>query len=361
MTAMRPSVGPRLSVWPPLAPTVHLRRPRALPFPLDQPSCVLFSKARHGLWHGFKALGMGDGDAILVPAYHHGSEIQAAMAAGLRCIFYDVTDQLAPDPRRLDDLLEPAVRALHITHYFGFPQNSKLWRRWCDERGLLLVEDAAQAWLAQRDGQNVGTYGDLSIFCLDKMFGLPDGGAVLCKAPIRATAASRPRGGWMLIRRHLAWLAQLGGWAMHRDGRSDYDAAADFDLGDPRTPASSATVMVLPRLDWPAVAAARRARYEDLVDALRPLVPPAFHSVPSGAAPFLLPLSVPDKAQLLTKLAAKRLHALDIWAVPHPSMDGTAFPVAQRLRRHLIGLPVHQELRPAHLRRIVDVVHSATR
>ncbi len=361
MNAMRPSVGPRLSVWPPLAPTVHVQRPRALPFPLDQPSCVLFSKARHGLWHGLRALGIGNGGAILVPAYHHGSEIQAAIAAGLRCIFYDATDKLAPDAGRLDDLLEPAVRALHITHYFGFPQNSKLWRRWCDERGLLLVEDAAQAWLAQRDGEAVGAYGDLSIFCLYKMFGLPDGGAVLCRAPVEAPAGRRPAGGSALVRRHLAWMAQLGGWAMHRDGPSDYDAAADFDLGDPRTPTSSATAMVLPRLDWPTAAAARRARYEDLLEALRPLVPAAFHFVPAGASPFLLPVSVPNKAELLRKLAAKRLHALDIWSVPHPSMDQAAFPVAQRLRRHLIGLPVHQELRPAHVRRIVDVVLSSTR
>jgi len=354
-------VGPRLSVWPPLAPTVHVHRPRTLPFPLDHPSCVLFAKARHGLWHGLRALGARNGDSILVPAYHHGSEIEAAMSAGLRCIFYDVTDGLKPDAGQLDELLEPSVRALHITHYFGFPQDGRRWRRWCDERGLMLIEDAAQAWLAKQDGMDVGRYGDLSIFCLDKMFGLPDGAAVVCRARIDVPHGGRPVGGSRLLRRHLAWAAQLGGVTMERARCPGYDPDADFSLGDPWTPASTATMMTLPRLDWPRTAEARRARYEMLLDALGALVPPPFQNVPAGASPFLFPVSVPNKADVLRKAAAKRLHALDIWAVPHSSMDEAAFPVAQRLRRHLIGLPVHQELRPAHIRRIVDVVASATR
>jgi len=283
------------------------------------------------------------------------------MSAGLRCIFYDVTDGLKPDAGQLDELLEPSVRALHITHYFGFPQDGRRWRRWCDERGLMLIEDAAQAWLAKQDGMDVGRYGDLSIFCLDKMFGLPDGAAAVCRARIDVPHGGRPVGGSRLLRRHLAWAAQLGGVTMERARCPGYDPDADFSLGDPWTPASTATMMTLPRLDWPRTAEARRARYEMLLDALGALVPPPFQNVPAGASPFLFPVSVPNKADVLRKAAAKRLHALDIWAVPHSSMDEAAFPVAQRLRRHLIGLPVHQELRPAHIRRIVDVVASATR
>ena len=85
------------------------------------------------------------------------------------------TPSLEPDGGELDALVGPSTRALHITHVLGFPAAAPRWRRWCDERGLLLIEDAAQAWLAAdpQSGEPVGSWGDLSVFCLYKTAGLP--------------------------------------------------------------------------------------------------------------------------------------------------------------------------------------------
>jgi dTDP-4-amino-4,6-dideoxygalactose transaminase len=136
----------RLDVWPPLPPQAHLRRAgAALPFPLGEPGVVLLSRARHGLYLGVRALGLGPGDEVLVPAYHHGSEVEALVRAGLAVRFYEARESLAPDPGELDGMLGPRTRALHLIHYLGFPQDARCWRHWCDERGLLLIEDAAQA------------------------------------------------------------------------------------------------------------------------------------------------------------------------------------------------------------------------
>ena len=80
-------------------------------------------------------------------------------------------------------LVGPATRALHVTHVLGFPAAAPRWRRWCDERGLLLIEDAAQAWLAAdpQSGEPVGSWGDLSVFCLYKTLPVPNGGALLAR------------------------------------------------------------------------------------------------------------------------------------------------------------------------------------
>lgn len=348
--------GARLSVWPSLPPTVYMCGRSPLPFPLNHPGCRLFGRARHGLWQGLKALGLGEGDAVLVPAFHHGSEIEAIEMAGVRCVFYDVAEDLSPDPGQLENLLARDVRALHLTHYFGFPQDARRWRRWCDERGLLLFEDAAQAWLAQHDGHPVGSDGDLAVFCLYKTFGLPDGGAVLCRAAIEPPPRQRPSGVSGLARKHLAWALQQSGWGIDRDDRYGYDPEADFALGDPATPVSSATIQALPRLGWAGVAEARRARYRALLETLHPLVLPPFAAVPDGAAPFLLPVRVPNPSTLVEALRSHGVHALDVWSVPHPSLPVRGFPAAHRLRRHLVGLPVHQELRKAQVRRIADLV-----
>ena len=142
-----------LSVWPPLPPAVHIRPPiPRLPFPLEAPTCRLFGRVPHALHVGVRQLGLGPGDEVLAPAYHHGAEIEALRQAGIVCRWYDAHGNLEPDEDELDALMSERVRSLYLVHYLGFPQDAARWRRWCDDRGLLLIEDATQAWLSVRDG-----------------------------------------------------------------------------------------------------------------------------------------------------------------------------------------------------------------
>jgi perosamine synthetase len=167
----------------PLPPSVWLRRPAdRLPFALSEHGCRLFERARHALYRALTEL-VEPGGEILAPAFHHGSEIEAFQRAGLTCRFYEATSTLEPDEDELESLLTEQTCALHLVHYLGFPQGAARWRRWCDERGLLLVEDAAQAWLSTADGEPVGRKGDVAVWCLYKTFGLPDGAALLARQP----------------------------------------------------------------------------------------------------------------------------------------------------------------------------------
>jgi hypothetical protein len=70
----------------------------------------------------------------------------------------------------------------------------------------------------------------------------------------------------------------------------------------------------------------------------------------------VLPVSVPDKPALLRVLRARGIRALDLWSVSHPSLEVARFPRAAELRRTLVGLPVHQELRRRDLERIAAAV-----
>jgi dTDP-4-amino-4,6-dideoxygalactose transaminase len=355
---------PVLVAMPPLPPAVWLRRARpALPYPLGEAGCRLFARARQGLFLGVAALGLVPGDEVLAPAYHHGSEIEALERAGLRCRFYEVGERLEPDEGALESLLTARTRALHIVHYLGFPQDAPRWRRWCDEHDVRLIEDAAHAWLGSVAGRPVGSFGDLSIFCLYKMVGVPDGGAALCRSAAPAVPGRprvRPAG---LALEHALWLATRSGGVARiattvRPPRA-YDAAADFALGSPR-PASVATRLVLSRVAPERVAARRRANYEQLVAALPAgLVPPGFEALPDGICPFVLPVAVRDKRGLLAEMRSGRVHALDLWSVPHPSLPADAFPRAAALRRHVVGLPVHQELTAGDIDRIATTVRDA--
>lgn len=349
-----------LEAWPPLPPGGWLRRPAArLPYPLEEPTCALYSRARHGLFLGLRTLGLEQGDEVLMPAYHHGSEVEAAIRAGLSCAFYEGNERLEPDSEELERMVGPRTRALHLTHYLGFPQDAGRWRAWCDERGLLLVEDAAQAWLAQDASGPVGGAGDLVVFCLYKTYGIPDGSALVLRG---AAAPAKEDGAGLsdLARRHAAWLAArsgtvAGALARRRGEPAAYVAEEDFALGGPAQP-NPLGLKLLRRLAAQDAAAARRLAYSRLLSELGDLVPAPFAECPDGASPFVFPVEVDDKQALLATLAARRISGLDLWSVPHPALDAGRFPAAARRRERTVGLPVHQELRASDLDRVADAL-----
>lgn len=345
-----------------LPPLVWARRPaKELPFPLGEPGCRLVARARQGLWLGVREAGLEPGDEVLVPAFHHGSEVEAFRQAGLECRFYEATPSLAPDEAELEALAGPRTRALHLIHYLGFPQDATRWRRWCDERGLLLIEDAAQAWLASTGGRPVGSFGDIAVFCLYKSFGLPDGAALLTRAPSNGALPPRRVGVVSLGLEHVLWLAGrsglLAGLADLRQPRA-HVPELEIALGEVMRP-SATTTAALVRIADPRAAEARRSNYRRLLQLLPGLVEPAFAEVPEGASPLVFPVATEEKEAVLHRLRERRVRALNLWAVPHASLPPGRFPQAERLRATLAGLPVHQELRPEDLERVAVEVRVA--
>ena len=129
-------------------------------------------------------LGVGDGDVVLMPAYHHGVEVEAVRRTGARVVFYRVDARFTAD---LDDIRAKAkgARVLYLTYIAGWPQPLDEARAIAREHGLLLVEDVALS-LFSRDaaGRPFGAAGDLAVFCLYKTLPVPHGGVALASAPL---------------------------------------------------------------------------------------------------------------------------------------------------------------------------------
>jgi dTDP-4-amino-4,6-dideoxygalactose transaminase len=351
---------PRLKLWPSLPPTVYARRRSTdLPFPLAAEGCSLFARGRHALWEGVRALGLGPGDEILVPAYNCGSEIEALARAGLACSFYEAGETLAPDEGELESLLTPRSRALLLIHYYGFPQDARRWRRWCDDRGVLLLEDCAQAWLASDDGRPVGSFGDLAIFSLYKTFAVPDGGALVSA---RQVTRSRAAGGLGLVqvsKKHVSWL-------MTRSGRLDAvlshledEDTDDFSLGEPASRPSSVSLFLLPRVVRADAASRRRANYRILLDEFADRVPPPFARLPEGACPLVFPLETGGRGGLGERLERQGIEARRFWPDLHPLLPARDFPGAVSWHDRFLALPVHQELNEGDVAREVAGIRRA--
>lgn len=80
------------TVYPPLAPLGLVRPPsRPQSFPFDRPGLTRTHLGRGAVWLALRALDLGPGKRLAMPAYHCGSEVEAARLAGVEIDFYRST------------------------------------------------------------------------------------------------------------------------------------------------------------------------------------------------------------------------------------------------------------------------------
>jgi dTDP-4-amino-4,6-dideoxygalactose transaminase len=129
-----------------------------------------------------RALGIGPGDDVIVPSSTFVATAQAVLLVGARPVLCDVDEQTYnPEPDHLEAVRTPATRAVIFVHAFGNPTGVDRVAGYCGERGLLLVEDAAQAFGARLGGCPVGSIGAAAAFSFNtsKPLSCGDGG-MLC-------------------------------------------------------------------------------------------------------------------------------------------------------------------------------------
>lgn len=125
----------------------------------------------------------------------------AAVRGGYIPRYADVDPQtlcLTADSVR--DRLDGRVGAVVVTHLYGFLGDAEALRALCEERGVALIEDCAQAIGAVRDGRYAGTFGNaatISFYPTKNLGAIGDGGAVIVETSETADTVRRLRQyGW---------------------------------------------------------------------------------------------------------------------------------------------------------------------
>lgn len=131
-----------------------------------------------------RALGIGPGDEVAVPAFTFFASASCAWLVGARLRFVDIEpDTYCMAPRSLERVLDQhPVKGVIAVHLFGHPGPLTSIRSLADQAGIPVVEDAAQAIGASQDGALVGRFGAaacLSFFPSKNLGAFGDGGAVL--------------------------------------------------------------------------------------------------------------------------------------------------------------------------------------
>lgn len=112
-----------------------------------------------------RALGIGVGHEVIVPAHTFTATAAAVTFAGATPIFVDVDPETWNiDPDRLEDAITPRTKAIIPVHLYGLPADMHMILGIAEKYNLKVVEDACQAHGAKYKGHRTGSMGHAAGF-----------------------------------------------------------------------------------------------------------------------------------------------------------------------------------------------------
>lgn len=367
---------------PTLWPSMLMARPRATPpFPFEAAAVRFYYLGRNAVFTLARVLQLDRGE-VLLPAYHHGVEVEALVEAGAQVRFYRVGPRMQVDPADVERAITPRTAAVYLIHYLGFPGPAAALSQLCRERGLPLIEDCALALLSRDGDRPLGTFGQAAIFSLYKTLPLPHGGALALGSSLpHGLPAPRPPPSVSTFSHLMSSLlqnAELRGGAAGRALRAAVRAAGrgavqasgvsrvatgtqHFERENADLGMSPLARRIALAQDFPAIIERRRRNFFFLLGQLREVAPPIFAQLPPGVCPLFYPLQVEDKGAVAARLARRGIETVDFWRQGHPACPAGEFPDAAELRRKVLEVPIHQDLEPAAMARVAQAVRAAVR
>lgn len=159
--------------------------------------CVGVASGTAALHLSLRALVIGPGDEVIVPAHTFMATAEAVLMVGAKPVFVDIDPvSYCISPELAEQAITDKTRAIIPVHLYGHPANMTVISRIAAEHGLSVIEDAAQAHGAELDGQRCGTMGDLGCFSFfpgKNLGALGDAGGVTGNTPILLDRVARLR------------------------------------------------------------------------------------------------------------------------------------------------------------------------
>ena len=131
----------------------------------EVPYAISASNGTTALHLALLGLGIGPGDEVIVPTLSFIASANSVLYVGATPVFVDseaVTWNI--DPESVSRAITPRTKAVMAVHLYGHPANLAALRQLCDQHGLFLIEDAAEAHGSTFDGRRIGSYGDVAAF-----------------------------------------------------------------------------------------------------------------------------------------------------------------------------------------------------
>jgi dTDP-4-amino-4,6-dideoxygalactose transaminase len=314
---------------------------------VDVPYCRCVSSCTAALILSLRALGIGEGDEVLVPAMTFVASANAVEHAGARPVLVDSEPGSGLiDFDAAEALITARTRAILPVHFAGRPVDMDRLAALSGHHDLVVLEDAAHAIGAQWRGRMVGSFGNVTAlsFYVTKNITTIEGGAVLTTDPEIAGEVER------LALHGLS----VGAWARFSDaGFRHYEVVEPgfkYNMTDVQ---AALGLHQLSRLDgWIERRAELWERYDELLSEL-PLLPPPHPDEHTRHARHLYQILLdPDaplsRDQLLDRLTERKIgvgvHYRGVHLHPYYrdryGLKPSDFPVATDISERTLSLPL---------------------
>lgn len=331
--------------------------------------CLLTTSCTDALEMAAILCDVGPGDEVIVPSYTFVSSALAFVRQGATIVFADsCADHPNLDVSTLEALVTPRTKVIVPVHYAGCACDMDAIMDLADRRGLLVVEDAAQAvdsFYIGRDGRTrpLGSIGHFGCFSFHETKNVIAGeGGMLAVNDERFV--------------HRAEIIWEKGTNRAEFFRGEVNKYGWVDIGSSFLPSELTAAFLYAQLENLDLIQARRkaiwnqyhALLKPLADAGRfdlPLIPPG--ATNNAHMFYLVCPTLEDRTELITRLKGHGilsvfhylpLHSSDFYKGRH---DGRALPNCDHFADRLVRLPMYYELGDAEVRDIVEASALCTK
>jgi dTDP-3-amino-3,4,6-trideoxy-alpha-D-glucose transaminase len=310
------------------------------------PLAVTCNSGTDSLVIALRAMGVGFGDEVILPAHTAVPTVTAVRAVGALPVFCDIRDDTwVMDGEKAMGLISSKTKAIISVHLYGNAVDMKC----LTPHRELVIEDVAQAQGGKFLGSPLGTwgrFGALSFYPTKNLGALGDGGALLCRNPEDAARA-----------RSLRFYGQSSRYK------------ADLDLGmNSRLDELQAAFLRIRLPKYREELAAKAGLRSIYLQCLKDL-PLAAQAVSPGCEPAWHLFVVAFETENLREKARAALESEGIGSLIHypvPNHLQDAFrefrrplPVTESLCRRILSLPLHAELSEDSVRKISACIAKA--
>jgi dTDP-4-amino-4,6-dideoxygalactose transaminase len=311
--------------------------------------CVGVGNGLDALYLVLRALEIGPGDEVIVPANTYIATWLAVSYAGARPRPVEPDQRTYNlDPADVERAITSRTRAIMPVHLYGQPADMDPINEIARRHGLKVVEDAAQAHGARYKGRRTGSLGDAAGFSFypgKNLGALGDGGAVVTNDP---EVADRVRE-----------LRNYGSRTKYHNEVKGVNSRLD------ELQAAFLRVKLAVLDDWNARRRAVAARYLVALSALEITLP----SVPDWAEPIwhLFVVRSSQRDALQRALAEAGVDTVIHYPVPphfQPAyrelgLGPGSFPVAEAIHREVLSLPIWPQMSTDEIGRVCDALSRA--
>lgn len=152
---------------------------------LGSSNVVACSSGTSALHLGLLAAGVKRDDEVIIPTFSMGAIPFSVSYLGAKQVLVDSERETwNMDVSQISDRITSKTKAIVAMHTYGHPVNLAPLVKLCQEHGIKLIEDAAEAHGAEFEGKKVGTIGDIGCFSFfaNKIITTGEGGAVITRS-----------------------------------------------------------------------------------------------------------------------------------------------------------------------------------